>query len=122
MCVQVLMCQALCILVLNCVYLLCASVTGLGVLEYNEIFDNAMAGVWIKTDSNPYLKHNKIHDGRDGGICIFNGGRGEIIIYTPFTYFPLGRKEVCSLLGFFLLLFPLILNDTIFQLHHISGS
>lgn len=36
-----------------------------------------MAGVWIKTDSNPTLRRNKIHDGRDGGICIFNGGRGS---------------------------------------------
>ncbi len=35
-----------------------------------------MAGVWIKTDSNPVLRHNKIYDGRDGGICIFNGGKG----------------------------------------------
>lgn len=42
--------------------------SGLGVLEDNEIFDNAMAGVWIKTDSNPILKRNKIYDGRDGGI------------------------------------------------------
>lgn len=49
---------------------------GLGLLEQNEIFDNAMAGVWIKTDSNPTLKRNKIYDGRDGGICIFNGGKG----------------------------------------------
>ena len=52
---------------------------GLGVIEQNEIFDNAMAGVWIKTDSNPLLRHNKIHDGRDGGICIFNGGKGEFV-------------------------------------------
>lgn len=51
-------------------------ITGLGFIEDNEIFDNAMAGVWIKTDSNPTLRRNKIHDGRDGGICIFNGGRG----------------------------------------------
>lgn len=50
---------------------------GLGFIEDNEIFDNAMAGVWIKTDSNPTLRRNKIHDGRDGGICIFNGGRGK---------------------------------------------
>lgn len=50
--------------------------SGLGFIEDNEIFDNAMAGVWIKTDSNPTLRRNKIHDGRDGGICIFNGGRG----------------------------------------------
>lgn len=39
-----------------------------------------MAGVWIKTDSNPTLKRNKIYDGRDGGICIFNGGKGKIIV------------------------------------------
>ena len=23
------------------------------------------------------LRYNKIHDGRDGGICIFNGGKGK---------------------------------------------
>ena len=45
-------------------------------LEQNEIFDNAMAGVWIKTDSNPTLRRNKIFDGREAGICIFNGGKG----------------------------------------------
>lgn len=49
-------------------------------LEQNEIFDNAMAGVWIKTDSNPTLKRNKIFDGRDGGICIFNGGKVRILV------------------------------------------
>ena len=64
---------------------------GLGFIEDNEIFDNAMAGVWIKTDSNPTLRRNKIHDGRDGGICIFNGGRGTTIsvyfILYPFSGF-----------------------------------
>lgn len=54
---------------------------GLGFIEDNEIFDNAMAGVWIKTDSNPTLRRNKIHDGRDGGICIFNGGRGNFFLH-----------------------------------------
>lgn len=62
--------------VLLCLMLLFI-ITGLGFIEDNEIFDNAMAGVWIKTDSNPTLRRNKIHDGRDGGICIFNGGRGN---------------------------------------------
>lgn len=55
---------------------LCFPPLGMGLLEENEIFDNAMAGVWIKTDSNPVLRKNKIHDGREGGICIFNGGKG----------------------------------------------
>lgn len=58
------------------------SVTGLGLLEDNEIFDNAMAGVWIKTGSDPVLRRNKIHDGQEGGICIFNGGKGKFIIYA----------------------------------------
>lgn len=59
-------------------------------IERNEIFDNAMAGVWIKTDSNPLLRGNKIHDGRDGGVCIFSGGKGQflssIILSQPCTY------------------------------------
>lgn len=69
--------------------------SGLGVIEYNEIFDNAMAGIWIKTDSNPVLRHNKIHDGRDGGICIFNGGKGAdqpnlvwLLMLFAFDRFP----------------------------------
>lgn len=49
---------------------------GLGLLEENEIFDNAMAGVWIKTESNPVLRRNKIHHGREGGVCVFNCGKG----------------------------------------------
>lgn len=61
--------------------------SGLGLLEQNEIFDNAMAGVWIKTDSNPTLKRNKIFDGRDGGICIFNGGKGTV-------YFSLWNNNI----------------------------
>ena len=36
-----------------------------------------MAGIWIKTEGNPELRYNKIHDGRDGGICIFNNGKGK---------------------------------------------
>ena len=52
---------------------------GLGILEDNEIFDNATAGVWIKTDSNPVLKRNRIHDGLEGGVCIFNGGKGACV-------------------------------------------
>lgn len=50
---------------------------GLGLLEENEIFDNAMAGVWIKTESDPVLRRNKIHHGREGGICVFNSGKGD---------------------------------------------
>jgi F-box protein 11 len=47
-------------------------------LEENEIFDNAMAGVWIETESDPILRRNKIRDGQASGIFIVNGGKGKI--------------------------------------------
>lgn len=53
-----------------------------------------MAGVWIKTESNPTLKLNKIFDGRDGGICVFSGGKGNF--YSKF--FSLGRVLLRCLL------------------------
>ena len=49
---------------------------GEGILEENDIYGNALAGVWIKTDSNPILRRNKIYNGKEGGVCIFNNGRG----------------------------------------------
>lgn len=49
---------------------------GEGVLEENDIYGNALAGVWIKTDSNPILRRNNIYNGKEGGVCIFNNGRG----------------------------------------------
>ena len=52
-------------------------IQGLGLVEENEIFDNAMAGVWIKTESNPVLRRNKIHVGREGGVCVFNHGKDK---------------------------------------------
>ena len=32
--------------------------------------------MWIKTESNPILRRNKIYSGKEGGVCIFNSGRG----------------------------------------------
>ena len=69
---------------------------GLGILEDNEIFDNAMAGVWIKTESNPILRRNKIHDGHEGGVCIFNNGKGKKI----FSSFSVLRNVQCETLIF----------------------
>lgn len=54
--------------------------SGLGMIERNEIFDNVMVGVWIKIDSNLFLRGNKIYDGRDGGVCIFSGGKGKFLL------------------------------------------
>ena len=64
-------------------------------IERNEIFDNAMAGVWIKTDSNPLLRGNKIHDGRDGGVCIFSGGKGKLYVYMYYMYTAILRNFQC---------------------------
>ena len=47
-------------------------------LVENDIYSNALAGVWIKTDSNPILRRNKIYNGKEGGVCIFNSGRGVL--------------------------------------------
>lgn len=67
----------------------------------NEIFDNAMAGVWIKTDSHPTLRRNKIYDGRDGGVCIFNNGRGsEVFSCCLFEFFLLRRFFIYLIKGF----------------------
>ncbi len=49
--------------------------SGKGLLVENDIYGNALAGVYIKTDSNPILRRNKIY-GNEGGICIVNSGRG----------------------------------------------
>jgi F-box protein 11 len=37
-----------------------------------------MAGVWIETESDPTLRRNKIHGGQQAGICMMDGGNGEI--------------------------------------------
>ena len=52
--------------------------SGEGLLEENDIYGNALAGVWIKTDSNPILRRNNIYNGKEGGVCIFNNGRGVL--------------------------------------------
>ena len=53
-------------------------VTGLGLLEDNDIYGNTLSGVWIKTDANPVLKRNKIYDGKESGVCVFSNGRGVL--------------------------------------------
>ena len=83
------------------VLLLCP---GMGLLEENEIFDNAMAGVWIKTESNPVLRKNKIHDGREGGICIFNGGKGSYSFLSSqqniIIYLMIHQRQVNAISNF----------------------
>ena len=37
---------------------------GRGFIEYNEIYANTLAGVWVTTESSPSLKKNRIHSGK----------------------------------------------------------
>ena len=47
---------------------------GRGLVEGNEIHSNALAGVWITTGSQPVLRLNRIHSGkqveRENGVCV----------------------------------------------------
>jgi len=47
-----------------------------GIYEENEIFNNRLAGFWVKGGANPVVKRNLIHHGRDAGLFIFDGGLG----------------------------------------------
>lgn len=42
----------------------------LGLLEENDIFRNAQAGVLISTNSHPVLRKNRIFDGFAAGLCL----------------------------------------------------
>ena len=63
-------------------------------IDSNEIFDNALGGVWIKTGGNPALLRNKIHDGKDVGVFIFNGGRGKKLVCQKKKYWTKSRRNV----------------------------
>lgn len=43
---------------------------GRGLIEGNDIYGNALAGIQIRTNSCPIVRHNKIHDGQHGGIYV----------------------------------------------------
>ena len=51
---------------------------GLGTLEDNEIFANAFAGVQIREGSNPMLRRNRIHDGSQAGVFVYQSGLGML--------------------------------------------
>jgi F-box protein 11 len=51
---------------------------GRGLIEQNNIYGNALAGIQIRTCSDPIVRLNKIHDGQHGGIYVHEKGRGLI--------------------------------------------
>ena len=50
----------------------------LGLIEHNDIYGNALAGIQIRTNSDPIVRHNKIHHGQHGGIYVHEKGQGLI--------------------------------------------
>ncbi|MHB9072401.1 MAG: right-handed parallel beta-helix repeat-containing protein [Desulfobaccales bacterium] len=50
---------------------------GLGTLEDNDIFGNALTGVQI-SGGNPTLRRNRIHDGKAGGVLVNENGLGAL--------------------------------------------
>lgn len=49
-----------------------------GVLEENDIFRNAQAGVLISTQSHPVLRKNRIFDGLAAGVEITNNATATL--------------------------------------------
>lgn len=57
---------------------MCIFNRGRGVLEDNDVYRNAQAGVLISTESNPVLRRNRIFEGRAAGIEITNGATATL--------------------------------------------
>jgi len=49
-----------------------------GLIEDNDIYANARAGVAILSGGNPVVRANRIHDGKDSGVLVSERGRGRI--------------------------------------------
>lgn len=69
--------------------------TGQGLIEDNEVFENALAGVWIKKESAPTLRRNKIHHGYECGLCVFESGQGLIEDNDIFCNATIGNILSC---------------------------
>jgi len=49
-----------------------------GLIEDNDIYANARAGVAILSGGNPVVRANRIHHGKDSGVLVSERGRGRI--------------------------------------------
>lgn len=45
---------------------------------YFILLGNALAGIQIRTNSDPIVRHNKIHHGQHGGIYVHEKGAGLV--------------------------------------------
>lgn len=53
---------------------------GRGLIEGNDIYGNALAGIQIRTNSCPIVRHNKIHDGQHGGIYVVSPAKESFFL------------------------------------------
>ncbi|KAL8588774.1 hypothetical protein ACOMHN_035270 [Nucella lapillus] len=51
---------------------------GKGLIEENEVYSNTLAGVWITTGSQPILRRNRIHSGKQVGVYFYDNGHGKL--------------------------------------------
>uniref|UniRef100_A0A914R5I6 Carbohydrate-binding/sugar hydrolysis domain-containing protein n=1 Tax=Parascaris equorum TaxID=6256 RepID=A0A914R5I6_PAREQ len=49
---------------------------GKGLIEENEVYGNALAGIWVTTGSSPILRKNRIHSGKQVGVYFYDNGHG----------------------------------------------
>ena len=68
---------------------------GRGLIEGNDIYGNALAGIQIRTNSCPIVRHNKIHDGQHGGIYVVNIFKAPVAI-KPMKFIKNIRSRVTS--------------------------
>ena len=92
----------------TCEIALCSFI---GILEENDIFRNAQAGVLISTNSHPVLRRNRIFDGNAAGVEITNNAtatlEGNKIFNNKFGglclasgVFPKVKGEMSSITSF----------------------
>ena len=62
-----------------------------GVIEENEIYENAHAGVAVETGASPLIRKNSIHHGKQAGC-----GPGPARPCPPSCAGPVGRGSACA--------------------------
>ena len=67
--------------------------SGRGVLENNNIHSNTLAGVQIRTGSDPIIRNNRIHHGHHGGIYVVSVAATCIILNVNVA-FHLGQAGI----------------------------
>src|SRR5262249_48752198 len=51
---------------------------GQGIIEDNDIFGNAYSGLQIRSEANPIVIRNRIHDNKQSGVYVNDGGQGTV--------------------------------------------